>query len=50
MNVIQNPAQSFIRTREGDRTIGRDSKEAKENPHDSETNAKLFPEPKAYIK
>ena len=50
MNVIQNPAQSFIRTREGDRTIGHDSKEAKENPHDSETNAKLLPEPKAYIK
>lgn len=50
MNVIQNPSQGFIRTREGDRNIGHDSKEAEGNPHASGTNAKLLPEPKAHIK
>lgn len=49
MNVIQNPSLSFIRTREGDRTVGHDSKEAKENPQASGTNAKLLSEPKAHI-
>lgn len=49
MNVIQNPSPSFIRTREGDRTVGHDSKEAKENPQPSGTNAKLLSEPKAHI-
>lgn len=50
MNVIQNPSQSFIRTRDGDTTLGHDSKEAKENPQASGSNAKLLPEPKAHIK
>lgn len=48
MSVIQNPSPSFIRTREGDRPIGHDSKEAKENPQASGTNAKPLPEPKAH--
>ena len=49
MKVIRNPTQSFIRTREGNRTIGCDSKVARENPHHSGTNEKLLPEPKAHI-
>lgn len=48
MNVIQTH-RSFIRTREGDRIIGHDSKKAKENPHDSRTDAALLPELKGRI-
>lgn len=49
MSVIQNPSQSFIRTREGDRTIGHDSKEAREIPHALATAAKPLPVPEAHI-
>lgn len=49
MSVIQNPSQSFIRTRESDRTIGHDSKEVKENPHTAGSDAKLLLEPKTHI-
>lgn len=48
MSVIQNPSQSFIRTREGDRTIGHDSKEAREIPHALGTAAKPLSMPKAH--
>lgn len=33
MNVIQNPSQNFIRTRESNKTIGYDSKQVKEIPY-----------------
>jgi hypothetical protein len=42
MNVIQNPTQTFIRTRDSSKTFGYDSKQVEGNPYSLGMDIKLL--------